>query len=131
MKTKYLQAMGIQSWRLRKGESYVEFPAEVNSPAKFYQLAVNGQNFGMVIASASTERERQLLLAIFKALNAEFTEVQSLDGQQPVLSFGPHPTAICTHSLTEMLNQPLLKAAVWRTLNQPGPDGTVSGMKSQ
>lgn len=113
VKMKYLRNMGITVWRLRTGNS---------DQAVCYYLWDSQSEFrGSLVAhlkSSDSLAEEQLLAAILKSLRfnsqaAEWSEQLSAR----TLSLGSHPSArFQTHSLLEMLNEPLLKAKVWQDL---------------
>jgi len=118
MKTNYLQAMGIVSWRLR----------ESIQPARdmryFSLIDKAGQCWATLIAEAASPTEQELLRAIFQAIGMRVKE-----GKEPsplCIILGSHlsahhPTSIeqtiITSSLKEMLNNPVLKSQFWLSVN--------------
>jgi len=119
MKTKYLQAMGVLTWRLRQAD-------QIQSDACFYHLfnSVN-QLVGILITSLpATEFEKQLLSSLLQALNLQAKSGVYQQEAPQYIFLGDsmrrlqvkNSAAIMTHSLSEMLNKPLLKSELWQIL---------------
>lgn len=116
MKTNYLQAMGIVSWRLREPLS--------GRRSLCYELGNGGEiaHSGSLIAEALSAPEKQLLDAILEALGDK-NVVKATAPASRLLLMGAHlaqsyeaSTKVVTHSLAEMLENPQLKAKVWKDL---------------
>ena len=111
MKTKYLQAMGVTSWRLRD-------QGQMPSLTRYYRLSGGSRSAGLLIATFSPKQlqpEQQLLAAIIQALGMQAEEVQPPNTERSI-ALGTHSAAVTTHSLADMLKTPSFKAPVWRVL---------------
>lgn len=128
--TEYLSIMGIEVWRLR------EAAAQNLIQKKFvnYYLLNSQRNLaGLLLAEMNAgqeDQERELLLAIFHALEMIGKEINALIADTspknflillgancPQISVGIETKVIMTYSLAEMLKNPLLKAKVWQSLS--------------
>lgn len=108
MKNVYLQAMGITAWRLRS--------------CSYHLLDPEQKIIGTLIASVYSPQEYELLEAIRRALPV-VTHAGQWDGNSSLLilstdvpSNTPPERIICTHSLADMLENPKLKAVVWKDI---------------
>jgi hypothetical protein len=109
----YLHTMGIESWRLRA------VPQKKQTEILCFVLEGNG---GALIAEVSSPQERELFAAIRAALGVNLVE-RNWNADSHALLFGAHlanfyhsSSVTMTHSLTEMLENPRLKAKVWQDL---------------
>lgn len=107
MKIKYLQAMGVTTWRLHGIPCYRLWDAQ-------------DQCCGVLIASLNTPLEQELFAAILQALGVRVEESQWVETDaKRTVSLGAHATACHqTYSLAEMLKNPLLKSQVWQALRK-------------
>ncbi len=128
----YLLIMGIEVWRLRQPTTPV---LTQQQPIVNYYLLNSRRNLvGLLLAemnSGQQDQERELLLAIFHALEMIGKEINALiagttspknflillGANCPQISVGTETKVIMTYSLAEMLKNPLLKAKVWQSLS--------------
>jgi DNA polymerase III psi subunit len=107
MKKAYLQTMGIITWRLRV--------------CSYNLINSERQVIGTLLAKSNSLAELELLGAILQALPIA-SSPGPWNGSSPVLFLGEPfskyspSTWISTHSLNAMLENPKLKADVWKKL---------------
>jgi DNA polymerase III psi subunit len=120
MKTNYLQAMGIVSWRLREPLSRQQQPCVM-----CYGLGKGGEiaRSGSLIAETGSAPEKQLLTAILEALAVKnVVEIPApasrffLMGAHLAQRYEAFSSKVVTHSLAEILENSQLKAKVWKDL---------------
>ncbi len=127
----YLQAMGIQGWRLRTSEALNE-----NIFWGYSILNQEGRPRLWLIAEIISSEEQALFSAIVKALSpdslpaVELATLPKADGNCTLVILGNHLAArlksladsngfqgvIIGGSLEELLKQPSLKAELWKQL---------------
>ncbi len=128
--TEYLSIMGIEVWRLREAAAQNLIQKKFVS---YYLLNSQRNLAGLLLAemnSGQEDQERELLLAIFHALEMSGKEINTstagaspknflilLGANCPQMSVSTETKVIMTHSLAEMLKNPLLKAKVWQSLS--------------